>query len=306
VTINPDGTMTYTPDPTFDGVATITYVVSDGKGGLITSTVTLNVTAHAHADVNQLLEIAAPNIPDAFRPETPHLVDEPFITGPPVIIDTVNQIQFLNGGSDLNGAQGPVITATNGVSDLGGLAAFDVDGHPVSQEVARLERLSDFRFGADQLFDRRFGDIAVEGMTGFSVQAQGHGQVLVESVVRGPVIYVEVRDTGGGSPIVQNQIRTRDGGPVPAWIQFDARGLAIIEPPAGVDTIRLIVRSVREDGSVLETPVIIQSATGEIQIDTLAGEARQVGQAPTLDQAIALAEASAVNEAARLAAAFGG
>jgi VCBS repeat-containing protein len=306
VTINPDGTLTYTPDPTFDGVATITYVVSDGKGGLVTSTVTVNVTAHASADVNQLLEIATPNIPDAFRPAAPRPAEAPFITGPPIIIDAVNGISSLNGGADLIAAQGPVVAATNGLGDLNGLGAFEVDGHPVSQEVARIEQHGDFRFGADRLFDRRFGDVGVEGLTGFSVQAQRQGQVLVESVVRDSAIFVDIRDTGGGSPIVQYQIRMRDGGPVPAWIQFDARGLAIIEPPAGADTVRLIIRSVREDGSVLETPVIIQSATGEIQIDTLAGEARQVGQAPTLDQAIALAEASVMNEAARLAAAFGG
>jgi hypothetical protein len=267
--------------------------------------VTLNVTATAAADVNQLLEIAAPHIPEIFRPDASRVVEEPFIAGPPVIIDAVNEIRFLSGGSDLSGAQGPVITAVNGFGDLNGLATFDVDGHPVTQEVARLERMTDFRFGADRLFDRRFGDITVEGLTGFSVQASSHGQVMIESVVRGPVIYVEIRDTGGGSPIVRNELRTRDGSPVPAWIQFDARGLAIIEAPAGVDTIRLIVRSTCEDGSVIETPVIIQSATGEIQIDALAGEARQVGQAPTLDQAIALAEASVTNEAARLAAAFG-
>ncbi|NML27147.1 retention module-containing protein, partial [Zoogloea dura] len=44
VTINPDGTLTYTPAPDYNGQTTITYTVSDGKGGTSTTTVTVNVT----------------------------------------------------------------------------------------------------------------------------------------------------------------------------------------------------------------------------------------------------------------------
>ncbi|MGE7825096.1 Ig-like domain-containing protein [Paenibacillus sp. NPDC093718] len=43
VTVNPDGTWTYTPDPDFVGEDTFTVIVSDGKGGTSTSTVKVNV-----------------------------------------------------------------------------------------------------------------------------------------------------------------------------------------------------------------------------------------------------------------------
>ena len=43
VTVNPDGTLTYTPNPDFNGTDTITYTVTDGQGGTATSTVTVTV-----------------------------------------------------------------------------------------------------------------------------------------------------------------------------------------------------------------------------------------------------------------------
>ncbi|MDD3327751.1 MAG: retention module-containing protein, partial [Zoogloea sp.] len=44
VTVNPDGTLRYVPNPDFNGPDTITYTISDGKGGTATATVTVNVT----------------------------------------------------------------------------------------------------------------------------------------------------------------------------------------------------------------------------------------------------------------------
>lgn len=41
--INPDKTVTYTPEMGFDGLDSFTYTVSDGKGGLATATVTVDV-----------------------------------------------------------------------------------------------------------------------------------------------------------------------------------------------------------------------------------------------------------------------
>ena len=43
VVINVDGTVSFTPAPNFFGPATITYTISDGRGGTSTATVTVNV-----------------------------------------------------------------------------------------------------------------------------------------------------------------------------------------------------------------------------------------------------------------------
>jgi Ca2+-binding RTX toxin-like protein len=44
VTVNPDGTITYTPNQNYNGPDTITYVVTDPDGNTATSTVAVNVT----------------------------------------------------------------------------------------------------------------------------------------------------------------------------------------------------------------------------------------------------------------------
>ncbi|MCK6392377.1 retention module-containing protein, partial [Zoogloea sp.] len=51
VTINPDGSLRYVPNPDFNGPDTVTYTISDGKGGTSTATVTINVVAVNDAPV---------------------------------------------------------------------------------------------------------------------------------------------------------------------------------------------------------------------------------------------------------------
>uniref|UniRef100_UPI0037D9E99A retention module-containing protein n=1 Tax=Zoogloea sp. TaxID=49181 RepID=UPI0037D9E99A len=51
VTINPDGSLRYVPNPDFNGPDTVTYTISDGKGGTSTATVTINVAAVNDAPV---------------------------------------------------------------------------------------------------------------------------------------------------------------------------------------------------------------------------------------------------------------
>ncbi|MGB4866697.1 MAG: Ig-like domain-containing protein, partial [Hyphomicrobium sp.] len=43
VVVNPNGTYTYTPSPNYNGPDSFTYTVSDGNGGSVTHTVTINV-----------------------------------------------------------------------------------------------------------------------------------------------------------------------------------------------------------------------------------------------------------------------
>jgi hypothetical protein len=130
---------------------------------------------------------------------------------------------------------------------------------------------------------------------------------MVDSVVRDRTIYVEMRDVGGErtSPIREFQLRSATGGALPDWIRMDARGLAIIERPVDVDTIRLIIRGVREDGRVIEVPVSIQGATGEIQLDGRQTLSARSDGADLLGTTMMAAKGAADAEAARLAAAFG-
>jgi large repetitive protein len=307
VTINPDGTITYLAAPDFQGIATITYILSDGKGGFVESVAIITVT-QATADVNALLGGREPARPDGWLVDEVLDQSDAFISVPLIIVDTANSFRSLNGTPDLN-VPLPILTAINGIRDLRGTQSLDVDGQPIDQVIGYMDRIRDLRFGADRMFDPRFGDFFIKSLTGFSVRqlTGGNDQVMIESVVRDRVIYMEVRDIGksSDSPIIEYQLRMRDGRPLPEWIRMDARGLAIIERPVDADEIRLIVRAIRADGKVIEIPVRVQGATGEIQLDEKA-VGKKISDAAPLSKTMALAEAGAAEEAARLAAAFNG
>src|SRR5690606_13030037 len=62
VTINPDGTLTYTPPTDYVGTAVITYEISDGKGGTATATVTVTVTENRSIAIN-VTEVCISDVP---------------------------------------------------------------------------------------------------------------------------------------------------------------------------------------------------------------------------------------------------
>ncbi|MFD1159343.1 Hint domain-containing protein [Roseovarius aestuarii] len=98
--INPDGTITYTPDANFNGTDTFSYTVSDGDGGTDTATVTVTVRA-----VN----------------DDPDAVDDIATTGfgDEIVIDV------LDNDSDVDGDLLEVTSATDGAN---GITAINPDG----------------------------------------------------------------------------------------------------------------------------------------------------------------------------------
>ncbi len=308
VVINPDGTLTYTAPVGFVGTATITYIVSDGQGGQVTSTVTINVVEDTY-DIDQLLGRSDYLGNEAGRIDRKISPYEGLVSTPLIIMDTVNGFRSLNGTTNLNVRQ-PLLEAVNGISWLKGTGAIGEDGHPVGDVVGWMDRIRDLRFGADKLFDHRFGDFIAKSLTGFSVRelTAANGQIMIESVVRDRVVYMEVRDIGkdGDPRVTSYELRMRGGGALPEWIKMDPRGLAIIERPVDAQEIHLIVRAIRADGKVIEVPVIVQGATGEIQLDQKPSKNGQpIAQAEPLNQALAQVEAQAASETARIAQAFG-
>ncbi len=305
VTINPDGTLTYVAPLEFRGIATIVYVVSDGKGGFDRSVVIINVV-EANADMNALVGTAEPaGIPDGWHVERLRELNEESIEVPLIIDQTANEFRSLRSTPILFGHR-PLLNAINGMSTLRGATDLTNARGPIGEIVDGFDRIRDIRFGSDRLFDPRFGDFIVKSLTGFSVRQlnTGFDQVMIESVVRDQVVYMEVRDIGAeGDPrIIEYQLRTRDGSAMPEWVKMDPRGLAIIERPVDAETLHLVIRAIRADGKVFEIPVIIQGATGEIQLDERGSQ--KTSAAEPLSNLLAAASNAANDEAARLAAAF--
>ena len=63
LTLNADGSFTYTPNPGYNGIDSFIYEVSDGNGGTDTATVTINV-----GGVN---DIRSPSMMANRSPKTP-------------------------------------------------------------------------------------------------------------------------------------------------------------------------------------------------------------------------------------------
>jgi hypothetical protein len=305
VIINPDGTLTYKAPFGFGGVATIRYIISDGNGGFVESFATVTIV-EAAADINALLDDGTvPGIPDPWPVDRVLDQSEDFISTPLVILDTANGFRDLGGTGTLN-VDRPLLEAVNGIRSLNGVGGFGLGKHPVGDVDDYLDHIRDIRFGADRLFDPRFGDFLTESLTGFSVRQldTGSDQLMIESIVRDRVLYVEMRDIGadGQARIVEFQLLTRDGTPLPDWVRMDPRGLAIIERPADAETLRVIVRAIDENGQRIEIPIIIQGSTGEIQIDVPFD--KSLVRAPTLEAMMAQAKAETDNETGELLAAF--
>ncbi|MHA6316121.1 cadherin-like domain-containing protein, partial [Altererythrobacter sp. CAU 1778] len=312
VTINPDGTLTYTPAPGFTGTATVTYVISDGNGGFVTSTVTIQVGAYIGTDVNALLE--GDPFSNGFGPYIGLPANDDTLDGgygfegvPLIISDTVNSFRSLNSLPPLYGER-PLLDSVNGIRSLSGLGDLSGADMPVMQVVEYLDSLRDYRSDIDRLFDPQLGDFVIETLTGFSVrslEAQEAG-LMIESVSRDDVLYVEMRDVGADSDprFTRFAVIGADGAALPDWIRVDQRGLAIIERPVGLDELHLVIIGYREDGTQVRVPVVIQGETGEIQLDG-AIQGDKLSHAQTLGKATADARDGATNEQQRLLAAFG-
>ena len=100
-TINPDGTVTYVPNPGYVGNDIFTYTINDGKGGTDTATVTIAVKPPANI------------APDAINDASD------------VILNTAKIINVLSNDTDANGDPLRVQSVTQG---LNGTASINPDG----------------------------------------------------------------------------------------------------------------------------------------------------------------------------------
>ena len=168
VSLNVDGTLTFTPAPGFSGVASFSYTAIDPAGATGTATVSVNVAppvlpplvvapiaTSGTADIQQLLAIGNAGFPAGWTPL--HDTDLKGYPGrsmqvPPHIIEAVNAIKSLNGLPSLSVAM-PVREAVNGMRSLGGVSSLDVDS-PILDLVEYLERKYPVIDSVDALFSR--------------------------------------------------------------------------------------------------------------------------------------------------------
>lgn len=156
VVVNRDGSLTYSPDPDFNGTDTITYTVQDPSGATSTATVTVTVTP----------ENDAPVIDD---PDAPTVtVDE---------ADGVASIDLLARVNDVDGDEVSVVSASFinpetgerlpiSVDFEGGVAVFDPNAFGLDEgqsQTATLQFIVDDNSGAENAVVTGTVEVLVQG-----------------------------------------------------------------------------------------------------------------------------------------------
>jgi CshA-type fibril repeat protein len=266
-TLNPDGTVTFTPPDDFIGTVTLTYVVSDGKGGTDTATVTIDVT-----------EPMVPTpIPPVVIDERPRDEPAPGIVVDGAVLAAVDGVTTLGGVSDRISVDGIVLAATNAIESLGGIApSLDIAGLIVAAEVERLENLRTL----EPLTRQHFGPPSLQawephGLTGFSLRydvtgaigSSAHAILVVETLVRQETLMVQLSSESerDRDQPVEYRVTRSDGRPAPAWLDRVGRDFLIGRPPVNEEEISLRIVAIYADGRTVVRDVVIQTTTGEIQ-----------------------------------------
>ena len=264
VAINTNGSLAFTPNDGFAGVATITYTISDGQGGFSTATARILVTPNIHD--------AGPTAPAIASPGN-NAPGNSGIIAPGAVLDAVHDAGSLGGtatglASGITAA-GIVDAAANQISGLNGSG---IAGHIDPRDtgpVWRLQNLITERFAAQA------DSWSPEGLTGFSLRytfaadplSSARGQIILDSMVRDRQLIVNLShtDIAGHAKVVEYRVMQADGRPLPAWLNNSGQNVLIGEHPVDVEVIKLRVIAVMSDGTTLERDVVIQTNSGEIQ-----------------------------------------
>ncbi|MBS0122685.1 Ig-like domain-containing protein [Thetidibacter halocola] len=243
-TLNPDGTVTYTPDTGFTGEDTIPYTVDDGNGGTDTGEIIVTVTPDG--DDN-----AAPDAVDDTATTTvntpvviPVLANDSDPDGDPITVETAiatNGIATVNPDgtvtftpddgftgeatigytiTDGDLSDSAIVTVTVGDDTNGGEGRIDTDVFPVSPELQPLDPLN----GLDEDPDPEDDRDSIDGTSGADTIETGDDRDTIiasggDDVVR-PGIDDDYVELGGGNDSV-----------------FDVQGSDTILGGSGDDTI---------------------------------------------------------------------
>ncbi len=284
-TINPDGTISYTPNADFSGVDIITYTISDGQGGSATAIV--EVTVRTPAPLPQPAEQPEPNLDLLFlideggqeTRETRNLESLPFntIEGSGFVVDTV---QNINANNTQNG-DGFVSNSVNNIQAVENdpldtrqwQLAFEVEEASPDTMISRDGTPVGELSGSSLLWD---------ALAKSETSAEAASLLKLDALMRDNQIYITIRNGHTLSEYLQTvEMRLADGEKLPEWISDAGEGLYIIEPPIGAETQTFKILATFTDDNVITQEITINLQNGAIE----AGEKVESNQyALTLDE----------------------
>ena len=276
VTIQPDGSIAYTPRPGAAAYDIVHYTISDGEGGLSTATVRIELQPEsASVPIGPAVNMTPPSFDDSSRlSRIPGLVQG---TGGAdrVLLDSVDHLAGLGGGSGID-ASGVVVGAVNQMQSLHGRQAID-GAHGAIGAVAHGQ---DWHLSGDGPLMSTARQSIFEGREvmqwfGSSLQTAagvGDRQALftIDTEVRRETVQVFFRSqTEGRREVVEYQFLGSDGRPLPPVIETDPAGVITVKRMPGVDALGVKVRALHRDGSFTDELIRIDVTTGDVmQLDT--------------------------------------
>lgn len=266
VAINGDGTLTFMPAPGFVGLATITYTISDGQGGLATATAVVLVTPNIH--------VTSPGTPDT--PSTPaSLPSNTGISAQGAVLDAVHEAGGMAVAGPAITARGIVDVVANQISSLGGIGGTKDGATVASTDVSETRTLWRTGILGDDHSFRSSTAWQPEGLTGFSLRSTfalesstgREAQVVIESLVRERTLILRVFSTeiANHATVIDYRVTTADGRALPSWLDRVGPQVLMGERPVDAEEIKLHVTAILSDGSTIERDVVVQTNSGEIQ-----------------------------------------
>ncbi|MEO1398711.1 MAG: putative Ig domain-containing protein, partial [Pseudomonadota bacterium] len=258
----------------------ITLIVDDQQGGTATTTVTFNPFAlSSFVEEKQVFDD-----PDTTAVQTDELVNPVA----PIVLDTVNEIQNLNGTVALDGNEGVILDAVDAIDALPSMINAKPDDPEVLRAVEAIEALRKVHQEIAIENGSVFDTWDVEGLTGFSLRfgygdslaspldsnviyepgAGILGQLIIETYVRERILFIDVNnsfDPKTQGVVNSYSVRMFDGSEVPDWIRIVRDGFIVVERPANLLDLELTITAHMQDGSEISRSVQIDGPTGEIQ-----------------------------------------
>ena len=271
VTINADGSYTYTPMAGAWGDDSFTVLVSDGQGGTVRVTIPVTITevpvsvfvSQTSGPPGTVLAVDTPVMNDGLRT----------IAATGVIVETVNAISTLNGTYLPIDAPHPLTTVVNDIAFLGGGATIPSEGRVLTPGILGLQHRSTDAPGS-ALGLAGSGHIHEQTRQGFdrvlgmeSIQLTTSAWINVVSAVSNGILNFSVKGNGIVSADICRDwidVTRRDGTALPDWLQHVREGEFVAIPPEGIAVIdlRLVIRL--ESGMGVVRDVTLDLRTGAI------------------------------------------
>lgn len=256
LTINPDGTYSYTPAPGYSGSDSFTYTVSDGTN-ISTYTVTVTVEpAKLPQEPAPPLEVdpAAPPPSEPTDPWQPPSASDGISAGSSPISDVMDD---LDGTANLS-VRAPIGSVVNSIRSLNGIGSLPED----SPVLYAANQIGDWVESGRMIDEVTAGFF--KGGSNIHLARQGTESTWfqIDTIVYKDYLYIMPSSAG----TVENAafgITLADGTPLPDWLKPTRQGLVIGRPPAGLAFIDLRIHGVSTDGVISDT-IRIDLHTGAI------------------------------------------